>query len=184
VLDAEAERLLREAQPIHDELKGITAGTGLAIALREVGLTMKPEKARGQAVAYRIVPAAADATGQSTLGKTGAPDPNAKSWPIGWEPDKAPGEIAPSLMESLNAEIDGYSLEEALAAITPRLKLPLYIDHAALSAHNIDPAKVQVKLPRARMTYKRLLDRILAQARLGSSIRVDESGTPFLWVTK
>jgi len=183
-IDAEAERMLQAAAPIGDELKGLTAGTGLAMMLRNYGLTFRPEKLRGKAIVYRVGVAEADAIGQSTLGKTSAPDSNPKSWPIGWEPEKAPGATAPSLMESLNAEIDGYSLEEALAAIGPRLKVPIYLDRAALAAYKIEPAKVQIKLARARMSYKRLLDRVLTQARLGSSLRVDESGRPFLWVTR
>jgi hypothetical protein len=181
--DAVAQEL-SNAKPMSDELKGLTSGTALAMLLRPCGLVMRPEKQRGQPVVYRIVAAEADAASQSTLGKTSSPDPNQKIWPIGWEPEKSLGEIAPSLLESLNAEINGYSLQEALAAITPRLKLPLYLDHASLAAHKIDPAKVQVKLPKARMSYKRLLDRVLAQAHLGCSIRVDESGMPFLWVTR
>ncbi len=181
-VDTAAEQPLREAKPIADELKGISTGTALAIILRPCGLVMRPEKLRGLAVSYRI--AAADAINQSTLGKTSSPDPNQKNWPIGWEPDKSPGEVAPSLLETLNAEIGGYSLEEAIGAITPRLKLPLYIDHASLTAHGIDLAKVQIKLPRARMSYKRLVDRVFTQAHLGCSIRTDESGVPFLWVTR
>ncbi|HEX3601296.1 MAG TPA: hypothetical protein VHU84_14185 [Lacipirellulaceae bacterium] len=62
--------------------------------------------------------------------------------------------------------------------------MSLFVDHAALAAHKIDPATTQLKLARARMTYKRLLDRVLAQARLGDSIRADENGTLFLWVTR
>jgi hypothetical protein len=180
--DAEADRAIREAAPVPDELKGLTAGTALAMLLRNDGLVFRPEKSRGQAAAIHISVASADALRQSTLGRTD--DTDIKNWPIGWEPDKSPGETAPSLLESLNAEIDGYTLEEALAAISPRLKVPLYFDHAALASHHIDLAKVQVKLARARMSYKRLLDRILTQARLGSSVRVDENGTAFLWVTR
>jgi hypothetical protein len=157
-------------------------GTGLAIVLRNYGLVMRPEKPRGQPVVCRVVMADGDAIGQSTPGKTDSPD--ATYWPIGWEPENAPGAVAPSLMESLNAEIDGYSLDEALAAIGPRLKVPIYLDHAALAAHRIEPAKIQVKVARARMFYKRLLDRMLAHARLRSSVRVDEKGAPFLWVTR
>jgi hypothetical protein len=178
----EAERMLREAKPFDDELKGITAGTGAALLLRNYGLVMRPEKSRGQAAIYKVEVAPADSIGQSTLGKTDSPD--TKHWPIGWEPEKALGAIAPSLRESLNAEIGGYSLEEALAAIGTRLKVPLYIDHAALAAFKIEPAKVQVSLARAKMSYKRLLDRVLAQARLGCTLRVDENGTVFLWVTR
>jgi hypothetical protein len=181
-VDAEAERTLRAAAPMGDELKGLTAGTGLAMMLRNYGLVLQPEKSRGQPIVYRVAVPDGDAIRQSTLGRTGESD--SKYWPIGWEPEKAPGATAPSLMESLNAEIDGYTLEEALAAIGPRLKLPMYLDHATLDAHNIEPGKVQIKLARARMSYKRLLDRVLAQAHLGSSLRVDESGRPFLWVTR
>jgi hypothetical protein len=181
-LGGEAERKLREAKPCQDELKGLSAGTGIALMLRNIGLLMRPEKARGQAVMFRVEAAARDAIGESTLGKPDA-DVN-KHWPIGWEPDQPLGVTAPSLRESLNAEIGGYSLEEALGAITPRLKVPLYIDHAALAAYKVEPAKVQVSLARAKMSYKRLLDRVLAQARLGCTVRVDENGKPFLWVTR
>ena len=177
-----AARTIQNATEFEDELKGVTVGTGLAILARNYGLVMRPEKPRGQAVAYQLLAAAPGTIGQSTLGRTDVAD--ATYWPIGWEPENGPGAAAPSLRESLNAEIDGYSLEEALAAIVPRLKVPLYIDHAALAAHKIEPNTIQIKLPRARMSYKRLLDRIFAQARLGSSVRVDEAGTAFLWVTR
>jgi hypothetical protein len=182
VLDGEGERILREAKPFDDELKGITAGTGAAMLLRNYGLIMRPEKSRGKAVVYVVEAIAADSIDQTTVGKTDSPD--SKHWPIGWDPEKALGAIAPSLLESLNAEIGGYSLEEALGAIGPRLKVPLYVDHAALAAYKIEPAKVQVSLARGRMSYKRLLDRVLAQARLGCTLRVDENGKPFLWVTR
>jgi hypothetical protein len=107
-----------------------------------------------------------------------------KDWPVGWETEKAPGEIAPSLFKQLNAEIDGYTLAATLAAIGPRLKLPYYFDHAALAADQIDPAAVNITLAPARLSYKRLLDRVLAQARLGNELRADEAGTVFLWITR
>jgi hypothetical protein len=183
-IDPTAEPPLRDAKPIEDEVKGLSAGTGLAMLMRNYGLVVRPVKERGQAVTYRIANADAETLAQSTLGNATSPDPKQKNWPIGWDPDKPPGEIAPSLRESLNAEIDGYSLAEALAAIGPRLKMPLFLDHAALAAHKIDPARTQLKLARARMTYKRLLDRVLVQAHLGDSLRADENGTLFLWVTR
>jgi hypothetical protein len=116
------------------------------------------------------------------LGKMSAPD--MQYWPIGWEPDKSPGEIAPSLFQSRGAEIDGYSLEEALGAISPLIKIPMYFDRAVLKVHQIEPAKTQVKLARTKTTYKRVIDRILSQAHLASDIRVDEAGMPFLWMTQ
>jgi hypothetical protein len=179
---ADADRALRDGAPFADELSGVSAGSGLAMVLRSAGLVLRPEKSRGRPVVYRIGAAEAGSVGQSTLGRIA--DADMKHWPIGWEPHGTPGEAAPSLFEFLNAEIDGYTLEETLAAIGPRVKIPIYLDHAALAGSNIDPSKIQVKLARTRTFYKRILDRALSQARLGSQVRIDEAGKPFLWVTR
>jgi hypothetical protein len=166
--DAAAEQVLHDAAPVDDEVQNLTAGTGLAIVLRNCGLALRPEKALGQPVVHRIVLA----------------DAEQESWPIGWEPEQPPGKVAPVLLEFLNVEIDGYTLAETLDAIGPRIKLPIYWDHAALAAHHIDPTAVKVTLPRTRTFYKRVLDRALAQARLAGQLRVDEAGTAFYWITK
>ncbi len=180
-LDAEADGALREAAAVPDELQDLSAGTGLAMMLRVYGLILKPEKSRAQPVVFRV------ATGGppvATVAAGKADDHDMPHWPVGWQLQQTPGRTAPSLFEFLNAEIDGYTLEETLAAIGPRLKIPLYLDHAALSAHDIEPSEIQIRMPRTRTFYKRLLDRVLAQARLGSEVRIDEAGTPFLWITR
>ncbi|HEY7687038.1 MAG TPA: hypothetical protein VH835_00010, partial [Dongiaceae bacterium] len=104
-IDAAADRAIDESKPVADELKGIAAGTGLALALRASGLVLRPEKTRGQPIAYRI--AASDAGGAAAPGpgrraasaaRAGKiSDLEMKDWPLGWETEKAPGEIAPSL---------------------------------------------------------------------------------------
>lgn len=181
-VDAEAEQTMRTAAPAIDELKNVAGGTALAITLRNCGLAMRPEKKRGQPVAYHIVAAGPGLIRDRMLGKMTAPD--MQYWPIGWEPEKSPGETSPSLFQTRSAEIDGYSLEEALGAIGPLLKIPMYFDRASLKAHQIEPGKIQVKLPRTKSTYKRVIDRVLSQAHLVSEIRVDEAGVPFLWITR
>jgi hypothetical protein len=60
----------------------------------------------------------------------------------------------------------------------------MFIDHAAIDAARIDLAKTQVRIPKTRTSYKRVIDRALSQSRLGSDIRTDESGKPFLWITR
>jgi hypothetical protein len=166
--DATAERVLRDAVPVQDEVGSLTAGSGLALVLKSYGLVLRPEKSIGQPVVLRIAMAAEDI----------------ENWPIGWPPERSPGEVAPVLMEFLNVEIDGYTLTETIDAIAPRIKMPIYWDHAALAAHKIDPDAVQITLPRTRTFYKRVLDRALAQARLAGQLRVDEAGTPFFWITQ
>src|SRR5262245_43739066 len=181
-VDGEADAVLRAAKPFGDELKGVATGTGAAMLLRNYGLVLRPEKSRGRPVAYRVAIVDTASLPQSTSGKVS--DKNPTNWPIGWEPDTAPVKIAPSLFEQLNAEIDGYTMAETLAALGPRVKVPIYVDHAVLAANKINPAAIKVKLPRVRATYNQVLSRVLAQAHLGASLRVDEAGRAFVWVTR
>src|SRR4029079_1037118 len=58
--DEEAEQVMRTAAPATDALKDISAGTALAITLRNCGLVMRPEKNRGQPVTYQVVVAGPD----------------------------------------------------------------------------------------------------------------------------
>jgi hypothetical protein len=173
---------LRRADPIRYELQGLTAGTGLAIALRNCGYVLRPGKVRAVPLSYNIAPIDPGDRFQSTLGETD--DRELSEWPIGWKPAQLPSEIVPALLEPRNAEIEGYTLEETLEAIGSRVKIPFYIDHAALRAARIDPAAIPVQIARSRISYKRVLDRVLSQARLYCQIRVDEAGTPFLWITR
>ena len=145
-------------------------------------MTCDPLKMRAKPLSYNIVPVDPDERFQSTLGKTD--NAEQKQWPIGWKPDRLASDTVPELFEPRNAEIDGYTLEETLQAIGARVKIPFIIDHAALRAARIDPAAVQVRVARSRISYKRVLDRVLSQARLYCEIRVDEAGTPFLWITR
>jgi hypothetical protein len=179
--DTDADRALRTAGPLPDELQGLTTGTGLAILLHGYGLALRPEKTVAGPVVLRV-----EAGGSSASTTTGEPPvtTNADAWPVGWDPDKPPVALAPTLFESVNVAIDGYTLRETLEAIGPRIKVPYYWDHAALAADQIDPDAVKVSFPNSRMSYKRLLDRVLAQSRLGIKLRVDEAGTAFLWITR
>jgi hypothetical protein len=168
LVDAQADRVLRAAKPIEDEVRGLTVGTGLAILLHNSGLALRPEKLQGKPLALRIA----------------AAEPEVDAWPIGWEPKEPPIQLAPTMFQEVNVEIDGYTLSEALAAIGPRIKIPCYLDRAALAKYDIDPDTLQVTLPRTRTYYKRILDRVLSQARLGGRLRIDEAGTPFYWITR
>jgi hypothetical protein len=177
-VDIRAEQTLRDAAPMNDELGTLTAGTALAIALRNEGLALRPEKLRGQQVVLRVVPLplAEDI-------RRGDDDAE-ENWPIGWESEARPRELAPLLFESVNAHIAGYSLREALDVLGPRIKVPLLIDSWALAQYDIDADQLQVEFPRQRTYYKRVLDRVLFQARLHGELLTDEAGTVFYWVTR
>jgi hypothetical protein len=188
VIDPANDRALRDADAFPDDLKGITAGTGLAMLLRANGLVLRPEKSRGQPVVYHVAakgPPTATTRKAPAVERAGKTDDSTlEYWPIGWQPHDTPGHTAPSLFEFLNAEIDGFTLAETLDAIRPRIKLPVFIDHASITEHKVDFTKTKVRIPKTRTSYKRVIDRALSQARLGSDIRTDESGNAFLWISR
>jgi hypothetical protein len=167
-IDPAAEKLLRASAPAIDDAQGHTLGTGMAMLLRPAGLAVRPTKPRGGEVELRIV--AADSDGET--------------WPVGWKLKKSPRGTVPALFEFINVEVDGYTLSEAIDAIAPRIKLPIRWDHATLIEKKIDPQTIDVKLPRERTYYKRIIDRLLSQGRLKGELRVDEAGMVFYWVTR
>jgi len=165
VIDTASRRALA-AVTIQDELSGLSAGTALAIALRQAGLVLAPEKAGRGEVLYRVTPAGATS-----------------GWPIGWKSKAKPNVLLPDLFAYLNVEIKDISVAEALEAIEGRLKTPFLFDRNAMAVHGIDPAEAMADVPGKRMTYSQTLHRVMAQAKLKYDLRVDEAEKPFLWIT-
>ncbi|MEX2114755.1 MAG: hypothetical protein WD845_16300 [Pirellulales bacterium] len=161
------DRAALESVEIADELRGLSAGTALAILLRPAGLALAPERPAGGELQYQIHKAAG----------------GSQAWPIGWKPAKRPIEVLPRLFEFLNVEITGIPVSEAVTAIQGRLEAPVFYDRNALALHGVDPAKVPAELPSKRISYSQTLGRVLAQAKLKFELRVDEAEKPFLWIT-
>lgn len=164
-IDPAALASLREDK-ISEELSPLTCGTALAYVVRSAGLAMTPVRA-GAGLSYLVLPAR----------------PGQEVWPVGWKSEKPPKDALPILFEFLNVNIKGVSAARALEAIGQRLKVPLLLDHNALARHGIEPDKVTVSLPQARSTYSLTLQKVLFQARLKLEVRVDEAGSPLLWIT-
>jgi len=166
-LDPTARAAMASPEKVADELQGLSAGTSLAIILRPLGLVLVPNRPAGKMV--RLVVMSADQVQES--------------WPIGWPPQKNPGLMLPVLFKNLEVEIKEVALGTALEALAPRVKAPFVFDYNALARDRIDLATVKVSVPAGRTYYKKILDRVLSQARLYCEIRVDEVNTPFLWIS-
>jgi hypothetical protein len=89
--DTDVDRVLHDAAPFADELKGLTAGTSLAILLRNYGLALRPEKSLGDPVVYRVTPIVVETAGheKQDTAKDG------EAWLIGAESEKSPRDLAP-----------------------------------------------------------------------------------------
>ncbi|MBL9161934.1 MAG: hypothetical protein JNL18_04240 [Planctomycetaceae bacterium] len=167
-VDDEASRALRSAKPFPRELQGLTTGTALAMAIRPAELTMIPEQKLGQPLTLRVVKASRERRG----------------WPAGWRPAKSARELVPAMYRFTNVEINGFTLDEALTALGPHMEAPLLFDERVLAVRSIDPAKIEVSLPRGKTYIRRAVDRVLSQGRLAGELRVDEAEKPFYWITQ
>jgi hypothetical protein len=166
VIDPTARGGMSKPPLAQDEYQGLAEGTVLAAVLRPAGLAFVPEPNERGSITLRIV--AADAVKES--------------WPVGWPNSRRSQDAVPKLFEFLPVEIADTPLSQTLAAIQPRLGVPLLIDRYNLAARGIDLDGVKVNHPAGRTFYKQLLDRVLSRARLAVTIREDDGGRPFLWV--
>lgn len=165
VVDPQSVQTLREDN-VKEELSGLTCGTALAYVVRTAGLGLVPRVASSK-MSFSIVPV----------------ERGDEVWPVGWKPEKPLKDTLPILYEFLNVNIQGIPVAKAIDAIAQRIKAPLLWDYNALARHGIDSEKVTATLPPGRSTYSLILQKVLFQARLKMELRVDEAGTPFLWLT-
>jgi hypothetical protein len=166
VIDPDLEKALTADDPMRDELQGFTRGMTLAVLLRPVGGVLVPRK-----------PARSDVELAILDGKT-----NAELWPIGWATQEDTSKLAPKLLETLSAEIDGVTAAEALDAIQQRVEVPFLWDHNSLAMKKVK-LDTPVSLPAGKRLYSKLLVEILGKIRCHYEIRVDENGKPFLWIS-
>lgn len=161
-----AKTRLADAEPVREELAGLSSGTSLAAVLRPLGLGLAPAKQeRG------IVLVVDDFRNLQ------------ESWPIGWPLQEKESDIVPKLLDFLPVEINKTPIADTVAAIAGRLELPVLYDHNALARHRIDPWTETSSLPETRTYYRRILDRTLVPAGLKAEVRLDEAEKPFLWIS-
>lgn len=165
-VDRAAMAALRTAEPIEDELQGLSAGTVLAAVVRPLGLALVPEREQ-QSVRTVIRRANSDED----------------IWPIGWPLKGKRQAVAPQLFEMLPVEIDDFPLLETLAALQERIELPMLFDYNSLARQGIDLENARASYPGKKTSYSLVLGSILAQSRLKGELRLDDAGTPFFWIT-
>lgn len=167
VQNAHARGALAENHPVLDELKGVSSGTALAALLRPLGLVCVPQARNGRLDHLLITDF------RSSI----------EAWPIGWPRKKKLGELTTKLFDKLDVEIDNVPLDQTLAALQERLSIAFIVDQNGMARQQIDLSRSRISFPNSRTFYKRVLDRVLRQAKLSAEIRIDENGQPFVWIT-
>jgi hypothetical protein len=168
VVDPETEGVLNRAKPLALELREVTTGTAIALALRSAGLALLPEQPPGKPFVVRVIRLS----------------PQSMTWPVGWKPEQPPRQVAPDMYRFTTIEITGYTLAQALQAFTPHMGIPLIFDEHVITQRKIHFAKVEVKFPNRKTYIRRAVDHILSQGHLTGELRVDEGNRPFYWITQ
>lgn len=167
-IDLELRTKVREANAVADELQGLSVGTALAAALRPAALGFAPLRQTDGTWRLRVVDI----------------DKTRDAWPVGWPGDAPPPVLVPKLFEKLEVEIADTPLDKALSALEGRIKIPFVIDYLALDTRQIKMSEIKVRFPAKRVSYLRVIERLLYQAQLEVEVRVDEAHRPFLWIQR
>jgi len=167
-VDSAAKTALANGPAVGEEYLHMSSGTALAATLRPLGLVMVPQKNVGS---RQIV---LEITHTSRV---------EESWPVGWPPTVKDRKLLPKLFDYLPVEIQDQPVSVAVEAICSRLKVPVLYDQNSLARHGIKPSTAKVNVRNSQTYYRRILDRVLIQARLTGEFRVDEAEQPFLWIT-
>ena len=153
--------------PVERKISGLSAGTSLAATLRPLRLCMVPQL-QGGITTIRIDDL------QSAR----------ESWPVGWPRQKKRIELVPKLFEHLEVKINSTPLPNVLSAIENKLGVPIIVDDYTFSQRSIELDKLKVNFPSRRVLYDKFMGVILNRNLMRFEVRVDEAGSPFLWVTK
>jgi len=170
-LDAAARDMLQAEggdHPLRHEVGGLSRGTALAIVLADYGLGFRPLRTPGGEIELVAEPL----------------ESLKKPWPIGWplQDERPRNEIAPALFEQIEAGFEDVSLADVLSAIEQATGTRVVVDYGKCAKRNIDPASLNVSLPKKKTAWILILRSVAAQARLTREIMLDEAGTAFVSV--
>jgi hypothetical protein len=165
-IDPTIEAAIAADDPVRDELKGVAAGTALAAIARPAGGI--------------LLPRASEKGVSLTLAK---PQTGGDLWPIGWPPEGTDeAKTLPVLYKFIPFEIDGVPAAQAIDALQTRINVPFLFDYNNMVRGRVD-LKKPVKLTSGKSFFRRILDTVLFQAGLKAEVRIDDAGTPFIWIT-
>lgn len=155
------------------KLNGLSAGTALAILLRQHGLVFHPQSQQGRGVELRVV----------------RKEDAKEFWPPGWPVEAAPVTAFPKLFRRIPLQVNQTPLAGVLTAIERRLELPFLVDPGATKdkdGNAVDLSQTMVSYNKAKTSYALALSKLLLQAkpRLRHELRKDENGKRFLWITR
>src|SRR5690606_23034093 len=97
---------LDAADPVTEELAGVTCGTVLAYLVQPAGLAMRPTMGADRKLQYLIH----------------APTPGGEVWPLGWPLEARTVDVLPAMLEQRAIELEDVAVNVLLEAIAKRVE--------------------------------------------------------------
>ncbi|APZ91126.1 hypothetical protein [Fuerstiella marisgermanici] len=163
---ARAARMRTDDQPTND-FKGLTKGSVLAITLAQFGLGFRPKAGPGGGYVIEI-----DVGNESD-----------NMYPVGWQNTEPIVLVVPELAKTTEVELEGANVDALIALLARTLKLPHFYSTYEIAASGTDVSTLTYSRKPGKLTPFRLMKIIGTTFKLGLSLRTDEAGSVFLWVT-
>lgn len=146
---------------------GLSKGSVLAAVLARNGLGFRPQ---------------ADDRGNFTLEvDVGGEADNL--YPVGWKNTSPITLVVPELAKAIPVDLQDAPLESLIEVIAAKLKRPHFYSTWELSEAGMDVTRIKYTRKPDKLTLYSLIDIIGKTHHLGLSLRTDETGNIFLWVT-
>ncbi|MFQ5730552.1 MAG: hypothetical protein ACE5KM_01225 [Planctomycetaceae bacterium] len=156
-----------ESGTVRKTVKGQSLGTALALVLRDFGLGFRPLRTPRGNIELVVDPL----------------DVARDAWPIGWKLRASRPQTAPRMFQLIPVELENVKLTDLFAAVTAKTGIPIHVDYRAARAKRIAIDKLVVSYGRRKTSWSLLLRSVTARNRLTRTLRIDEAGNPFVWIT-
>lgn len=146
---------------------GLTKGSVLAALLARSGLGFRPK---------------ADDRGNFII-EVDAGNEADNMYPVGWKNTAPITLVVPELSKSIPVTLEDAPLASLITVIAQNLKRPHFYSTFELGVAGLDAQKIKYSRKPDKITLFNLMNIIGKTHHLGLSLRTDEAGSVFLWVT-
>lgn len=166
---AAAKRAVDKPEFIGDakpDLSVYSKGTALAVALAHFGLGYRPlENPDGE---YII--------------EVDVGDETSNMYPVGWKNTLPVTKVVPGIAKPIVINLTDVPMDALVQVLAGKMELPAMFSSAALKAEGKDLSRIKFSRTQTLSPF-RLMDVLGRAQKIGLSVRTDEAGKSFLWVT-
>lgn len=170
VTPAAAQRAFKSPEYIGDsrpDVSQYSKGTALAAALAHFGLGYRPLHNEGGKYFIEI-----DVGGEID-----------NMYPVGWNNTAPLTSVVPNIAKPIPVDLEGVPVDSLIQVLSKTLELPLLYSSAALKNEAKDLSTIKYSRKPDKLSPYRLMNVLGSAQKIGLSVRTDEAGKSFLWVT-